>query len=401
MQEQTTTSLVHITSAEREAWNTGGIWNRIRFGFQGALRHLLPEEPVTVPSSEWAPSAQSESQSLLVPVLPTIDAVDCSVLASDSLSPFPWTLVLSDTDNDFASVIQTLWLTGLCDQAGRWRPGLRNVQVIHTGDWLNKWDPNPSVLDGFKRLQETTPEGCQLILLNGNHELSILQMADKGLRTHLTAEDLAFIRRQHLLHVDHGTLFLHGYPSSDLLMILKQFQRDGVGQELYNERLQQLFFEGNFPLFREVHSLRLIGDIKNSKFYYDQKNQHGSSRGEQIASTLHTLGLTTVVHGHRPISDVQVDYELQEEVPGVRMINNDNRIRQTSLGGVLLSDQGYAVFINPHTLRLAGSEKILKKRLCKLMGTRQKDLQPRSIGMHKTKTKTKTKMMRSSIRIAA
>ncbi|MBF0583571.1 MAG: hypothetical protein HQL80_04960 [Magnetococcales bacterium] len=386
MTENSTTSLTPFPPALREEGDTGGLWRRIRSGFQGALRHIWSEESPAVLPSEPMPALSVEHQPEPVAVAPAAVAVEEPVVAAETASPFSWTVVLSDTDNDFTSVIQTLWLTGLCDQNGRWMPGLRNIQVVHTGDWLNKWDPNPHVLDGFKRLQETTPEGCRLILLNGNHELSILQMADKGLRTHLTPEDLAFIRRQHLLHADHGRLFVHGYPSSELLMILKQFQRDGVAPEGYNDRLQTLFFEGNFPLFRETQGLRVIGDIKNPKFYYNQKNQQGSSRGEQAASILQSLGFATVVHGHRPSSEVQVDYELQEELPGVRMINNDNRIRQTNLGGVLLSDQGYAVFINPHTLRVAGSEKILRKRLCKLMGTRQKDLQPQQVRVRKNRS---------------
>ncbi|MBF0162640.1 MAG: metallophosphoesterase [Magnetococcales bacterium] len=358
----------------RDGWDTGRLWQRVCSGLQGALHHLRSATSPSLAGVQPAAPACPLPEPLATPV-DSPEATPAEGTLPESALQFPWTVVLSDTDNDFRTVLQTLRLTGLCDQNGCWNPEIRNIQVVHTGDWLNKWDPNPYVLDGFKRLQETTPEGCRLVLLNGNHELSILQMADKGLRTPLTEEDLHFIRRQNLLHVDQGTLFLHGYPSADLLLILKQFQRENVHKEAFNNRLQELFFEGSFPLFREARSLRVIGDIKSPKFYYNQRDQNGLYRGEEVAAALRELGLTTVIHGHKPGSEVQSDYELPEEVPGIRLINNDNRIRQTQRGGLLFSAQGDVLFINPHTVRGAGSEKSMKKRLCKLLGTRRKNRQ--------------------------
>ncbi|MEO5340336.1 MAG: metallophosphoesterase [Magnetococcus sp. MYC-9] len=367
--ENALTAWVQQIPAHQAEWDSSRLWKRIRAGFQEILRHLRAGElpatpptstlPVVPPVAHPPPATDTTAQPLVTPAQPT---------------RFPWTVVLSDTDNDFHPVLQSLRLAGLCDQHGCWVPGLQNIQVVHTGDWLNKWDPNPHVLDGFKRLQATIPEGCRLILLNGNHELSILQMADQGLRTPLTREDLAFIRRQHLLHIDHGTLFLHGYPGSDLLMILKQFQREEVNREEFHERLHAVFFAGQFPLFREARSLRIIGDIKNPKFYYNQRSSNGIHRGEQIAAILQDLGLTTLIHGHKPGSEVQTDYELQAEVPGIRFINNDNRARQTGWGGMLVGGQGEIHFINPQTLHAAGGEKGLGKRLRRLLKTRRRDL---------------------------
>ncbi|MEO5348046.1 MAG: metallophosphoesterase [Magnetococcus sp. YQC-3] len=405
MPAQTTmTSLPPTVHPSQEEWDSGRLWDRIRSGFQGALRHIWSEETAGDPQPAWLlpepvspqpdpsptqPETQAEPQAeIQAEVQAEIQAeVQAEIqteapLPTGAASQSPptratWRLVLSDTDNDFRTVLRILWFVGLCDQNGCWMPGLPNIQVIHTGDWLNKWAPNPYVLDGFKRLQETTPDQCQLILLNGNHELSVLQMADQGLRTPLTADDLAFIRRQHLLHIEQETLFLHGYPSTDLLLILKQFQREGTEREAFNTRLQRLFFDGSYPLFREARSLRIIGDIKTPRLYYNQKNQNGLLRGNQMAALLRELEVATVIHGHKPGSAIQQDRELQEEVPGIRLINNDNRIQQTGWGGLLLSDQGDTVFINPHTLRAAGSEKNLRKRLRKLLETRKKDLHAR------------------------
>ena len=354
-----------IEHAASEEWASNRFWDRMRSGFQDTLRRMWSEKsPETTPESLTKQPALPNSEHGIVP-------------SPASSQEFLWTLVLSDTDNDFRSVLRVLWLTGLCDQNGCWTPDLQNIQVIHTGDWLNKWDPNPHVLDGFKRLQESVPEGCRFVLLNGNHELSILQMADKGLRTPLTPNDLAFIQSQSLIHCNSGILYLHGYPSTELLSILKQFHRDALPAETFNDHLRAQFFEGSSPLFQESQSLRLIGDVKNPRAYFNQKSQNGISRGKYAASLLQEMGFDTVIHGHKPNAEIQVDHELQEEIPGIRLINNDNRIRVNEVGGVLISHQNYAIFINPQALRDAGSDKVLRKKLRKLLGTRWKDLHPK------------------------
>lgn len=365
----------HSTTLPSEAWGNNKFWDRVCSGFQSGLCRVWSEEQQdALPDGlllAWPQTTKKE-----VP-----PASESETVAQD----FSWTLVLSDTGNDFQSVLQALWLTGLCDRNGCWVPGLRNIQIVHTGDWLNKWHPNPHVLDGFKRLQETTPKGCKLVLLNGNHELSILQMHDKGLRMPLTTNDLSFIRKQNLIHTSKEALFLHGYPSSDLLMILKKFHQENVRVEDFNKRLWKVFFDGSSPLFREPRSSQIIGDIKNPKSYFNQRSRNGIHRGQYTASTLQRLGFETVIHGHKPNDRVQLDYELSEEIPGIRMINNDNRIRQSRFGGLLLSDQGYTVFINPETLQEAGSSKILRKKIRRLLRTRRKDLHPKKMRQKQAK----------------
>lgn len=394
MSEYSATLSAHAVYGSQDVWHANGFWDRICSGFQESLRHIWSEErsiPLVDAGSGADLLASHAAAHQAVPeegASPTARAMATpSALPSAALSEpsrYTWTLVLSDTDNDFQSVLHVLWLTGLCDRKGCWVPGLRNVQVVHTGDWLNKWDPNPHVLDSFKRLQATIPDTCSLVLLNGNHELSIVQMADQGVRTPMTEADLAYIRQQNLIHVENGVLFLHGYPGSDLLMILKQFQREELASEHYDGRLRELFFGGRFPLFRETQAAHIIGDIKQPKLYFNQKSQKGVLRGQHTAKTLQALGIHTVVHGHKPNADGQQDYELREEIPGIRLINNDNRIRRHGLGGLLFSNHGYAVFLNPQARQDVGNDKILRKNLRKLLRTRKKDLYPAK-GVHNTK----------------
>lgn len=365
---------------DNEDWDPAGFWSRIRSGFQETLRRVWTEQPS--PTSEEIISWTQPLQPGLP--LPENDTITTSPKSSK-------TLVLSDTDNDFQSVLHILWLAGLCDKHGCWIPEIKNIHVIHTGDWLNKWNPNPHVLDGLKRLKETVPEGCHLTLLNGNHELSILQMADQGLKTSLTTEDLDFIRQQDVIHIDKDTLFLHGYPTLDLLMILKQFQREEIFGQGCNNRLKNLFFEGKYPLFRESQGLRIIGDVKNPKLYYNQKNQSGYPRGNYIGRLLEELKIKTIIHGHKPTNLTQLDYELEAFIPGIRLINNDNHIRQNGLGGVILSDQS-VLFINPKTQREAGSLKQLRKKVRKHLQTRKQDIYGKN---------WKKKRIKETIRIAA
>ncbi len=363
MSAVSTKTLAQIFSGPSDEKSASPLWRRLRDGLQETVQRIMTEEPPAPP----------------VTVLPLIDAWNERPVAgreTDDADSERWTLVLSDTDNDFTVVQRCLWLAGWCDRNGCWKPGLKPFRLVHTGDWLNKWNPNPHVLDGFKRLRETLPDNGEMILLNGNHELSILQMAEKGLRTPLTAEDLAFIRDQEVLFAEKGTLYLHGYPGMDLLLALKQLHREEIPTANFNQRLKKLFFEGRYPLFMEPRGLAMIGDVRKPKTFYDRREADGLSLGSRVAGLLRDLGFHTVVHGHKPLTTVQLDNELDKEIPGVRFINNDNRIKQTGLGGLLVNPDGGMLFINPETVRMAGGLKPFRKKLRKRLKTRGKDRHP-------------------------
>lgn len=290
--------------------------------------------------------------------------------------PLQWTVVLSDTDNDFEPVRLVLWLTGLADLQGCWNPDIPPIQVVHTGDWLNKWNPNPHVLDSFKRLAQTAPEGVQMTILVGNHELSILRMAEMGLHTPFTEEDLTFIRSGNLTHILNDILFLHGYPSPLLLNLLTQIKQEETPLNDINTRLHAAFFQGEHALFRETLGLELTGDVGKPKSFYGQLTPNGTTIGQQVASQLNQLGITTVIHGHKPVGLTQTDDELERFIPGVRVINNDNSVRTSKLGALLIDPWGKIIFINPESMAEAGGAKAYRKRLRKLLKTRHKDLHP-------------------------
>ncbi|MBF0429240.1 MAG: metallophosphoesterase [Magnetococcales bacterium] len=323
----------------------------------------------------WVSQAQNPLDS--TPEVVLFPGTDQHAPDSQPILPVPtWTVVISDTDNDFEPIRYLLWLIGLCDTQGCWNPNIPPIRLIHTGDWLNKWNPNPHVLDSCKRLMETAPAGVEMTLLVGNHELSILRMAEMGLQTPFTQEDLAFIRAGSLTHIHEEILFLHGYPSPLLLQLLVQFQQEGTPLNDINNRLRDAFFQGEHALFREELGLELTGDVRKPKVYYTQRTSEGTTIGQNVAIQLKQLGITTVIHGHKPVAVTQSDDELERVIPGVRVINNDTGVRATGLGALLINPQGEITFINPEAMADAGGQKSYRKRLRKRLKTRDKDLQP-------------------------
>ncbi|MBF0185390.1 MAG: metallophosphoesterase [Magnetococcales bacterium] len=278
------------------------------------------------------------------------------------------TVILSDTDNDLHAIQYVLWLTGLCNRKGEWRKGVQGFRVIHTGDWLNKFNPNPEVLDYLRTLQQTAPPGCSVILLVGNHEVEVLQRAAQGIRSRLSEEQLAFIRQQDVLFVADRILYLHGYPTVNLLTLLWQIQQEGDDPGLFNDRFRKAFYEGRHALFREKEGLELVGDIRHVKQYYLRSGAGEERYGHHVSRLLQELGIDTVIHGHRPNVLIQLDYELQEEIPHIRIINNDNKASLTGFGAAIVDAWGNVRFINPKAMFVLGGEAAFRKKISRVLG---------------------------------
>lgn len=279
-------------------------------------------------------------------------------------------LILSDTDNDLQAVRYTLWLAGLCDRHGHWRKGIHHFCVIHTGDWLNKLNPNPEVLEFFRTFKSSAPPSCSVVLLVGNHEVEILQRAAAGIRMRLNPEQLDFIRQQDVLHVTRNILYLHGYPTLNLLSLLLQIKREKKGSlNRFNHRFRKAFHEGHHALFKDREGLEMVGDIRNVKQYYMQGEVDGERYGSRISRLLQQLEIDTVIHGHRPNVLTQLDYELCNEVPDIRIINNDNKASMTGFGAVVVDSRGYVRFINPKAMHALGGKKAFRKKIGRILGT--------------------------------
>lgn len=357
------TSIATIISGSfTKSDNAPSIWEKLQNRLQTTIRQLNSKTPSTNLSNP--------------PVLQTVVTDQPSTTTPQEQKTAPeWTLVLSDTDNDIETILYSLWLTGFCDRNGNWQPGLPELQIVHTGDWLNKWKPSAKTVAFFKNLQQTSPSQVTITILNGNHELSILQMADAGLTLPLSSNDLEFIRNQEIVHFSSNTMFIHGYPGLDLANILWQMQREQLDLSLFPVRLKEVFFASKHPLYARRQGMEIIGDFGKPKVYYEkQGRQNKSNQGTEVAEILTRLAVKTVIHGHKPHYKTQIDRELCEQLPGIRLVNNDNRIKQAGVGGLLLNSDGEIIFLNPQTMKEAGGEKPLRKQLRKRLQTRRKDL---------------------------
>ncbi len=279
-----------------------------------------------------------------------------------------FTLVLSDTDNDLHSVKYTLWIAGVCNKNGHWRKGVRNIRVVHTGDWLNKWNPQAEVLDFFQDLKNQAPKTCEVVMLVGNHEVEILKRSEMGIRTGLAEHQLAFIREQEMMYVSGKTLYLHGYPSFHLLRLLKQIKEEKAGLNAFNKRMRKAFYEGRYALFKEKEGLEIVGDIRRVKQYYIRPCGDEPC-GRKMGRLLEELKIKTIIHGHRPNFITQIDDELRIELPGVRVINNDTRTKSTGLGAAIVDKLGRVMFVNLKEMYWAGGEKKFRKKIRKILGT--------------------------------
>ncbi|MEO5377325.1 MAG: metallophosphoesterase [Magnetococcus sp. DMHC-6] len=300
------------------------------------------------------------------PISPPITSASCktSENIAQAQKKACVTIVLSDTDNDLKSVQYTLWIAGICNKTGIWYKDTQHICIIHTGDWINKWNPAPTIVDYFQILQESAPKKCGVYLLQGNHELELLKRIRQGEEKRLTLRQSNFIQRQDILRVDDGVLYIHGYPSFGLLGLLKQIQESNKNLNDFNDLFRKAFYEGQYALYLNETGLELVGDIRKASRYYLHYCQDGETRGRKISKLLTSLGLTTIIHGHKPHMLTQIDDEMRVEIPGIRVINNDNQAKISGLGASILDKKKQIIFVNLKEMYLAGGEKAFQKIIC-------------------------------------
>lgn len=300
--------------------------------------------------------------------------MDCSVCMGEKAShesqeEKKHTIVLSDTDNDLKSVKYALWMTGLCNKEGEWRSGIGPFRILHTGDWLNKRNPDPEVVRFFRHLKTSAPASCSVVMLVGNHEVEILQRMDSGKPTRLNEKHVNFIKQQDVVYVAGKTLYIHGYPTLKLLLLLTQIMDENMCLNMFNHRFRKAFHEGRYALFKEREGLAIIGDVRRVKNYYQRCEKDGQTRGEKVRDLLKGLNIQTVIHGHRPNVLIQLDYEFKKEISDIRIINNDNKSKLTGLGALAVDPKGKVRFINLKAMYWLGGEKAFRKKIRRILGT--------------------------------
>jgi hypothetical protein len=268
-------------------------------------------------------------------------------------------IVFSDTDNDVNSVRNTLRFAGTINEKGELTDNLEGITIFHTGDLIDKKNPDPSVVEYWQLLQQDAlARGCHVKLIVGNHEQEVWQKIRSGgkcgMRTKQAYWLNEFIESLDLFYVAGPVLFIHGYPTLEFLQTLLHFE-EVTGKDLncfntdhYKKAFRSVSAMRQYAYVRENRRTNyLLYDVADASRYYKKQ-------GRLVSAVLAQLKIDIVVHGHRPQrSGVQVDYEFGKWIPKVRMIGNDTMVRRRGIGATVIrvasSGALDIVFINTKT----------------------------------------------------
>jgi hypothetical protein len=267
--------------------------------------------------------------------------------------------VFSDTDNDVNSVKNTLRFAGILNEKGKLTDNLEEITIFHTGDLIDKKNPDPSVVDYWQLLQQDAPtKGCHVKLIVGNHEQEIWQKIKAGEKCGMGAKQADrlndFIEGLDLFYVAGPVLFIHGYPTFEFLQTLLHY-KEVTGKDLncfntdhYKKAFRSVKAMRQYAYVRENRQANyLLYDVADASRYYKK-------HGRVVSDVLAQLKIDIVVHGHRPQrSGVQVDYEFGKWIPKIRMIGNDTMVRYKGIGATVIRATSSGaldmVFINTKT----------------------------------------------------
>ena len=276
------------------------------------------------------------------------------------LAALPRFIVFSDTDNDLDSIKTTLRFAGVLSQKDEVSENLEGITIFHTGDLIDKKNPDLSVVEFWQRLQQNAArKGCRVRLIAGNHEQKIWQKIragkNYGIDDDQTQKLKNFIETLDLFYVAGPVLFLHGYPTLEFLRALAHF-KEVTGKDLnsFNEDHYKKSFISvramkQYSYVRENRNIKhLLYDIINAGDYYEKN-------GRLIGSILEQLKIRVVVHGHKPQrSGTQVDYEFGNWIPNIRMVGNDTNVSRRGIGATVIRVRSTGsfdiVFINSETV---------------------------------------------------
>lgn len=254
-------------------------------------------------------------------------------------------VILSDTENDINCVIKTLQFVGILNNKNNLNPHIDGINIVHTGDLINKKNPDPNVIDFWCQLRaNAAKKGCCVKIVGGNHEQLTwknIECGDNnGLKKKQTNVLMNFFEGLDLIRVHGDILLIHGYPTYEFAKTLYQF-KESTGKNLnwFNEdhfrkafRSTKAINQYSYSKGKEKHDY-LLYDVGEASAYY-KKN------GRKIATILAELGIRYVVHGHRPQKHgVQKDFEFSKWLPGIRMIDNDNMAKITGIGATIMCEK--------------------------------------------------------------
>ncbi len=231
-------------------------------------------------------------------------------------------ICLSDIHNDLLAAQASLRQQDIIDEHGEWK---HPVDLIITGDSINKHEPNAEVLKYFRHLEKTAPMGCSVTMLVGNHELDVLTRIANGEAVGLKEKTWEFLGSMDVVCRRGPVLYLHRYPSLGLVRELwQQFREQGKNPDVWhiNRRFREAVImmrqtpERSKALFRECDDggdEKALGGLSAESYY--------QKYGVLLGQFLKEMGITTVIHGHKKQKEGGQRFE--QYIPGICMVNND------------------------------------------------------------------------------
>ncbi|QQS61441.1 MAG: metallophosphoesterase [Candidatus Moraniibacteriota bacterium] len=244
--------------------------------------------------------------------------------------------VISDIHNDCLAARTTLEQRGILDSDGEWKKGISRIHLVFTGDNVNKDSPESETFRFLKHLKKTAPEHCEVTVLVGNHEIDLLLRSADGEKC-LKKKEIKFLKNCEIVYKKGSILFLHGYPTRELLQeLLVQYEEnngdvatsDWVVNQRFSEIVSTLLEERPLGIDKKetLHSCdfgsteKHLGGLTEDQYYKEY--------GEEISTLLKRMGVTLVVHGHK--KNISGGQRMEEYIPGVCMIDNDVALAEGS-----------------------------------------------------------------------
>jgi len=240
-------------------------------------------------------------------------------------------IAITDTHNDTEAIKRNLHLHDVVDKDGEWKKKAHNIRIIHTGDVINKEKPEKKSLEYIFHLKETAPETCSVEVLAGNHEISYT--LGKNEPPEKVGSKREFIAKMSVVSSEGPILFIHGYPTIELLREILSHGSREEGIKAINEQFREAMREsisGNHEKLKRFSYAKSDGsDGEHPLFWKVLPKDYYLKNGKETEELLEKLGIDIVVHGHvsrqEGVQDVG-EFQKNNLMTNTTFINNDVRV---------------------------------------------------------------------------
>lgn len=247
-------------------------------------------------------------------------------------------VVVSDMHDDCRAGLESLRRSDVLNAHGEWEKNGGRVHIIVTGDSVDKDYPsrNRKMFHFLRGLQETVPEGSEVTVLVGNHEIDLLLRELDGEKC-LRKKDIHFLQTCGVVCKKGSILFLHGYPTRELVYeLVTQYRENDGNVDNFDWTINRRFSKAVGALLEgglskeEIRKMLISFDIGTAKKTLGglTEEEYYKKYGREISLILQEMGITLVVHGHK--KNISGGQQVETYIPNVCMINGDVALSKES-----------------------------------------------------------------------